>query len=128
MKHRVFAGLAACLVLVLAPPALAGRHGPPGGGMDGGGFSPPGWMQAGRGQDGQGQDGDMRRLRELRLREAIRNGDLSREEARQQRPSPREYWPYAPGNSAGEGPGAPDNKRRYWRDKRRQANERDRGN
>jgi hypothetical protein len=125
MKHRVFAGLAACLVLVLVPPALAGRHGPPGGGM--GEFVPPGWMQTGRGQDGQGQDGEMRRLRELRLKEAIRYGDLSREEARQQRPSPREVWPFAPGRSVGEDRGGQEDKRRYWRDKRRQANERDRG-
>lgn len=122
MKHRVLAGWAACLVLVLTPPALAGRHGPPGGGgMEG--FTPPGWRQAGKDQD---QDQDMRRLRELRLKEAIRHGDLSREEARQQRPPPREYWPFAPGNSADEERGGPENKRRYWRDKRRQANERDR--
>lgn len=120
MKHRVFAGLAACLVLVLTPPALAGRHGPPGGGMEG--FIPPGWMQAGKDQE---QGNDMRRLRELRLKEAIRHGDLSREEARQQRPPPREYWPFAPGNSADEERGGQENKRRYWRDKRRQSNERD---
>lgn len=118
MKHRVLAGVAACLVLVLTTPALAGRHGPPGGGgMEE--FVPPGWRQAGK-----DQDKEMRRLRELRLKEAIRYGDLSREEARQQRPPPREYWP-APGNSAGEERGGPENKRRYWRDKRRQANERD---
>lgn len=90
-------------------------------------FVPPGWMQTGRGQDGQGQDGEMRRLRELRLKEAIRYGDLSREEARQQRPSPREVWPFAPGRSVGEDRGGQEDKRRYWRDKRRQANERDRG-
>lgn len=120
MEYRLLAGLLAIGLVVMARPAAAAPPDCP----------PP--LQAAPWQadgpfpnDGEQTDKARRRaLRELRLREAIRNGDLTEEQAEHLRKHPRAWMrmregPPAPPDEADGPPGQ--KKRCYWRNKQRQS-------